>query len=77
MPEVHYFIGINLLIFPQIISQKEYERKLSGNTDFPTFKVGRWRFNSPLSVSGLTLNDLVFAKCVTTLMLFKCGMFCV
>lgn len=26
---------------------------------------------------SLTLNDLVLAKCVTTLMLFKCGVLCV
>lgn len=35
------------------------------------------RSTSALRVSALTLDDLVLAKCVTTLMLFKCGVFCV
>lgn len=41
-PEALYFVQINLPPFPQILFQKEYERKsMSGNTDFPTFYAGK------------------------------------
>lgn len=42
IPEACYFTGINLPPFPQILFQKEYERKsMSGNRDFPAFYAGK------------------------------------
>lgn len=80
MPEALYFVGINLPPFPQILFQKEYERKsMSGNIDFSNFFLC-WKTTHrdliQLWVSGLTCMTWFWPKCVTALMLFKCRGFC-
>lgn len=47
---------------------------MSGNTDFPNFLCWKTTHKDliQLWVSGLALNDLILAKCVTALTLFKC-----
>lgn len=72
-----YFLRINLSLFMQILFQKEYERKsMSGNTDFLTFYAVKPHTDLiQLWGLGLTLNDLILAKCVTALVLFKCRVF--
>lgn len=78
MAEFHYFIRINILIFAHTRSLKEQERKSSANTQIYQLLMledHAQRSNSALSVPALTLNDLILAKCVTSLMLFKCGVF--